>query len=177
MEILCSCSACNALWSSFLLLITRQTISVFQKLIITLYKRLKSDDQSITLLLFIDNILAKISRLIAEKYWTNLICSPNFLSLIIRFHVSSVTVICMENGIGELSSNSNLLCYVQFCTNVFGKGMNLSLHPHSYRLNSRIDWTLLRVEVNLGQQWLQNHEEGNEKPPDNLSQEVMKIHS
>lgn len=40
--------------------------------------------------------------------------------------VSSVTVACnsMQNGIDELSSNSNLVCYVHYHTNALGKGLN-----------------------------------------------------
>lgn len=43
--------------------------------------------------------------------------------------VGSLIDISAECGIGNLSSNSNPVCCVDFISNALGKGINPSLHP------------------------------------------------
>lgn len=54
-----------------------------------------------------------------------------------------VTVSGTWNKIGESSSNSNVVCYVQLRTVNLGKGIDLFLLRQGYELNSRVDKLLL----------------------------------
>lgn len=53
--------------------------------------------------------------------------------------VDNVVFIITGSGLGEPSSNSNLVCWVHFCANVLRKGMNPSF-PWAMCLNRCLNW-------------------------------------
>lgn len=72
--------------------------------------------------------------------------SMHFVNYYMSIHTQficafSVVVIGRKSEVGMQSSNSGWDCYVQFCTNLFGEGVNPFLLPLAIR-NSWADWAL-----------------------------------
>lgn len=57
-------------------------------------------------------------------------------------HKCVITVISIESGIGELSSNFRLVCCIHVHINDFWKGIKICLFSHLLwvKLNNRLDW-------------------------------------